>query len=138
MTETMVTDEDQPAELRNTMADTLITDGYIDSPDVEGAFRKVPREDFAPGDFPLNTVYNTREVLRGRRDATGTVLSSVSAPWLQARMIAQAGIQPGVSVLEIGSGGYNAALLAEITGTAGRVVSVDVGNRWTSQLRVAL
>lgn len=126
MAETAVTDEDQSADLRNAMTSTLIADGYIDSPDVESAFRKVPREAFAPGDFPLNTVYDTREVLRGRRDATGTVLSSVSAPWMQARMIAQAGIQPGMSVLEIGSGGYNAALLAEITGTAGRVVSVDI------------
>jgi len=31
-----------------------------------------------------------------------------------------------MTVLEIGSGGYNAALLAEITGTAGNVVSVDI------------
>lgn len=94
MTETTITDEGQPAELRNAMTNTLITDGYIDSPDVEAAFRKVPREAFAPGDFPLKTVYDTREVLRGRRDATGTVLSSVSAPWMQARMIVSE-VHPG-------------------------------------------
>jgi protein-L-isoaspartate(D-aspartate) O-methyltransferase len=29
-------------------------------------------------------------------------------------------------VLEIGSGGYNAALLAEVVGPGGRVVSVDI------------
>jgi protein-L-isoaspartate(D-aspartate) O-methyltransferase len=39
-------------------------------------------------------------------------------------MIAQAGIGPGMRVMEIGSGGYNAALLAEVTGE--HVVTVDI------------
>jgi protein-L-isoaspartate O-methyltransferase len=41
-------------------------------------------------------------------------------------MIAQARIRPGMSVIEVGSSGYNAALLAEITGPSGRVVSVGI------------
>jgi protein-L-isoaspartate(D-aspartate) O-methyltransferase len=44
-------------------------------------------------------------------------------------MIRQADVQPGMRILEVGSGGYNAALLAEITGADGRVVSIDVGHR---------
>jgi protein-L-isoaspartate(D-aspartate) O-methyltransferase len=36
-------------------------------------------------------------------------VSSVSAPWLQAMMIGQAGVVAGMRVMEIGSGGYNAA-----------------------------
>jgi protein-L-isoaspartate(D-aspartate) O-methyltransferase len=34
-----------------------------------------------------------------------------------------------MKVLEIGSGGCNAALLAEVVGEKGRVVSIDVGHR---------
>jgi protein-L-isoaspartate(D-aspartate) O-methyltransferase len=41
-------------------------------------------------------------------------------------MIEQSELGPGMSVLEIGSGGCNAALLAEVVGPAGHVVSVDV------------
>src|SRR2546429_552352 len=73
-----------------------------------------------------------------KKDEHGADLSSVSAPWLQARMIAQAGIEPGMSVLEVGSGGYNAALLAEVTGKEGRVVSIDIDPDVTGRATAAL
>jgi len=41
-------------------------------------------------------------------------------------MLEQAELEPGMRVLEIGSGGYNAALIAEIVGPAGEVTSVDI------------
>ena len=41
-------------------------------------------------------------------------------------MIRQAAVQPGLRVLEIGSGGYNAALLREVVGDNGQVVTVDI------------
>ena len=41
-------------------------------------------------------------------------------------MIRQAAVQPGMRVLEIGSGGYNAALLREVVGDDGQVVTVDI------------
>lgn len=114
------------AELRGAMTDKLIADGLINSPVTEAAFRAVPRELFAHEAIPLERVYAERRALRDKPDAGGPILSVMSAPWLQACMIAQAGVEPGMSVLEIGSGGYNAALLAEITGPSGRVVSVDI------------
>lgn len=43
-------------------------------------------------------------------------ISSISAPWLQVVMLEQAGLRGGLRILEIGSGGYNAALLAELVG----------------------
>jgi len=43
-----------------------------------------------------------------KRDEHGIALSSVSAPCLQAMMLEQAQLTPGMRVLEIGSGGYNA------------------------------
>jgi hypothetical protein len=114
------------AELRGAMTDKLIADGWITSAIAETAFRAVPRELFAHDSIPLETVHNADTALRGKRGTDGTLLSVVSAPRVQARMIAQARIRPGMSVIEVGSGGYNAALLAEITGPSGRVVSVDI------------
>jgi protein-L-isoaspartate(D-aspartate) O-methyltransferase len=43
-------------------------------------------------------------------------------------MIGQAGVRPGMRVMEVGSGGYNAALLREIVGDGGQVTTVDVGH----------
>jgi protein-L-isoaspartate(D-aspartate) O-methyltransferase len=114
------------ANLRGAMTDMLKAGGWITTAIAETAFRAVPRELFAHDSIPLETVYNPDTALRGKRGTDGALLSVVSAPRLQARMIAQARIRPGMSVLEVGSGGYNAALLAEITGPAGRVVSVDI------------
>ncbi|MFC5904498.1 methyltransferase domain-containing protein [Streptomyces zhihengii] len=47
-------------------------------------------------------------------------------PWLQADMLEAARIQPGHRVLEIGSGGYNAALIAELVGPTGHVTTLDI------------
>ncbi|MCK9904179.1 methyltransferase, FxLD system [Frankia sp. Cpl3] len=65
-------------------------------------------------------------------------LSTVSAPWLQARMIAQAGIAPGMRVLEVGSGGYNAGLLAHVVGATGQVVTVDIDPEITARATAGL
>lgn len=58
--------------------------------------------------------------------------------WLQAYMIQAAQVGPGSRVLEIGSGGYNAALLAEVVGPAGTVVSVDIDAQVVANARTAL
>ncbi|MGW0877820.1 methyltransferase domain-containing protein [Streptomyces sp. NPDC002740] len=56
----------------------------------------------------------------------GRVTSSISAPWLQADILEAARMRPGHRVLEIGSGGYNAALMAELVGPAGHVTTLDI------------
>jgi protein-L-isoaspartate(D-aspartate) O-methyltransferase len=60
-------------------------------------------------------------------------VSSVSASWLIAEMLGQAadaaGGLRGRRVLEIGSGGYNAALLRELVGQSGAVTTVDIDPR---------
>ena len=68
--------------------------------------------------------------------ADGVNLSSVSGPWLQAKMIAQAGIEPGMRVMEIGSAGYNAALLSEVARE--HVVTVDIDPDITARASAAL
>ncbi len=63
-----------------------------------------------------------------KRGAAGRAVSVMSAAPLQAVMLEQAGIEPGMRVLEVGSGGYNAALIQEIVGSSGQVTTV-VGHR---------
>lgn len=125
MTGTTVVGNGEAQRLRDAMTDKLVKNGWITSAAIETAFRTVPRHAFAPPDSSLEAAY-ADDVIRTKFDASGTCISSVSAPWLQARMIRQAGVQPGMRVLEVGSGGYNAALLSEITGPGGRVVSIDI------------
>lgn len=95
---------------------------------MERAFRAVPRHLFVAEGTPLDVSYNVDNSVAIKRGSDGVIISSSSAAYIQARMIEQAGLGPGMSVLEIGSGGFNAALLAEIVGPGGRVVSVDIGS----------
>jgi protein-L-isoaspartate(D-aspartate) O-methyltransferase len=53
-------------------------------------------------------------------------------------MLEQARIGPGSRVLEIGSGGYNAALIAEIVGANGSVTSVDIDADAVDRARTGL
>ncbi|MEV0589437.1 methyltransferase, FxLD system [Nonomuraea sp. NPDC050310] len=117
--------QDSADMLRARMVAALVERGQIVSPRVRAAFEKVPRERFAP-EAPLAAVYAAHEVVITKRGPDGRATSSISAPWLQAQMIEAARLAPGASVLEIGSGGYNAALLAEVVGSEGLVVSVDI------------
>ncbi|WP_045876708.1 methyltransferase, FxLD system [Pseudofrankia sp. DC12] len=124
MTDSAGTDE-QAARLRNKVVDDLVADGTIVSPTVEAAMRRVPREVFAP-EAELSAVYHPWNGLVTKRDPGGRSLSSLSAPHAQAHMLEEARIEPGMTVLEVGSGGMNAAYLAEVVGRAGRVVTVDI------------
>lgn len=116
---------DRAAQLRQAVVDELIAEGTIVSTGIEAAMRKVRREIFAPG-ADLDEVYHVYNGVVTKRDHAGNSMSSVSAPHLQAHMLEQAEITAGMHVLEIGSGGYNAALLAELVGPAGDVTTVDI------------
>src|SRR5262245_57191173 len=131
-------DSDRALEFRHAMADKLRDAGMITLPAVEQAFRTVPRHLFVPDGTPLEVAYNTDDSVTIKTDEGGGVISSTSAPFIQARMIEQAGLGPGMRVLEIGSGGYNAALLAEIVGPDGWVVSVDIDPDVTGRARALL
>lgn len=131
----------QARQLREEMTDSLMVDGWITRDIVEDAFRAVPREKFCPPGTPLADCYPGDKAVITKKDANGRNISSVSAPWLQAKMIDQAGVESGMRVLEIGSGGCNAAILSEVVGRSGLVVSVDIdveiSTRATAALRAA-
>jgi protein-L-isoaspartate(D-aspartate) O-methyltransferase len=111
-------------ELRARLVDDLVTAGSITTKEVEAAFRAVPRHLFTP-EASLEEAY-ADDIVRTKRDANGMTVSSVSAPWLQAAMLEQAEIGSGMRVLEVGSGGFNAALIAELVGPTGEVTTVDI------------
>ncbi|MER8262297.1 methyltransferase, FxLD system [Streptomyces albidoflavus] len=124
MTNTAV-EPDEATRLRNKVVDELRAGGDISSSEIEAVMRKVPRHAFIP-DTPLVKAYDTYAAVITKTDEHGVQLSSVSAPQIQAMMLEQAQVKPGMRVLEIGSGGLNAAYLAELVGEHGEVVTVDI------------
>jgi protein-L-isoaspartate(D-aspartate) O-methyltransferase len=64
--------------------------------------------------------------------------STVSAAHIQAVQLEQADVRPGMRVLEIGSGGYNAALLATMVGQTGEVTTIDIDPEIIDRARACL
>src|SRR5262249_58044201 len=97
----------------------------ITSDRVATAFAAIPRHVFA-ADEPLEAVYDANTALVAKRGVDGAALSALSAAHIQAVMLEQAEIEPGMRVLEVGSGGCNAALIAERVGAGGSAGPVDI------------
>lgn len=115
--------------LRRRMVDELEERGAIRSPAMREAFLRVPRELFVPvtalREGP-EAVYRN-EVIVTKVDAHGRPVSSSSQPQLMAAMLERLELRPGLHVLELGTGtGYNAALLTELVGPSGRVVTIEI------------
>ncbi|XKK40922.1 methyltransferase domain-containing protein [Nocardiopsis sp. ARC36] len=76
-------------------------------------------------------VYDSDAVVTQANDGgsgmVNTPTSSSSAPQLMADMIAAARIEPGMRVLEVGTGtGWNAAVLSSLVGPTGSVTSLEI------------
>lgn len=101
---------------------------------VAEAMLAVPRHLFVPGVKPEDAYRD--EPIVTKLDAGGRPISSSSQPAIMATMLDQLDVRPGHRVLEIGAGtGYNAALLAHLTGPDGRVVSLDIDEDTVAQAR---
>jgi protein-L-isoaspartate(D-aspartate) O-methyltransferase len=123
--------------LRQSMVARLRDEGLITTDGVAAAMNTVPRHDFAPGE-PLEKVYQTDTTLVPKVDAQGRQTSVVSASHIQAIQLEQADVRPGMNVLEIGSSGYNAALIAEMVGPSGSVTTVDIDAAVIERARAGL
>jgi protein-L-isoaspartate(D-aspartate) O-methyltransferase len=78
-----------------------------------------------PSEEVLRVIYSDQAL--GTRFRDGLPSSSSSQSSVVADMLEALELEPGMRVLEIGTGtGYNAALLAEIVGNRGSVVTVDI------------
>jgi protein-L-isoaspartate(D-aspartate) O-methyltransferase len=127
-----------PTQLRNSMADQLRGwDGEALPLSVDGALRAVPREAFLPA-TPLAEAYGDSPVVT-HHDKDGVATSSASAPGIVAAMLAQLDVRQGQRILEIGAGtGYNAALLAHLTGPAGQVTTIELDPGIAAEAQAAL
>ncbi len=128
---------DQADELRASMVQTLREQDAIRSEPVAAAVAAVPRHLFAPGES-LAKAYAPHDTVKVKQDEYGRNLSVMSAAHLQAVMLEQAAIEPGMRVLEVGSGGYNAALIQELVGPNGHVTTIDIDPDVTGRARSCL
>lgn len=134
-------------QARRAYVDEIRLDGGAKNPDVRRAFATVPREHFyGPGPWrfalrsmeaALNTAYLITDdadpcsIYRNASiplDESRQLLSG--HPGLVARYLDHLAVQPGEHMLHLGSGtGYYTALLAELVGSAGRVVATEAEAR---------
>ncbi|MGF6266907.1 SAM-dependent methyltransferase [Paraburkholderia youngii] len=102
-------------EARAWMVERQIVQRGVRDDFVIEAMRRVPREAFVPPDLRDFAYDDTPLPIGGEQ--------SISQPYIVAKMLAAAELQPGDRVLDIGTGsGYAAAIAAEI---AGRVDSIE-------------
>jgi protein-L-isoaspartate(D-aspartate) O-methyltransferase len=126
-----------PEMLRVSMVDHIKKNGHARTSPVEEATRTVPRHRFVP-DVTVEDTYADIAVIT-KRDADGAALSCASVPTIVAMMLDQLDVRPGHRILEIGAGtGYNAALLAQLTGPSGQVTTIDIDTEVSTQARHAL
>jgi protein-L-isoaspartate(D-aspartate) O-methyltransferase len=104
--------------------------------EVEAVMRTVPRHVFLPG-LSLEESY-AQAAPPMKQDDRGVITSSVTAPKIMAMMLDQLRVESGHRVLEIGSGGYNAAMLRELVGPDGEVTTVDIDQDVIDRARTGL
>jgi len=93
--------------------------------DLRVAYHLVEYDRQRPTPEALSEIYSDHAIITQTDGFAPT--SSTSQPLLVARMLELLDLEPGMRVLEIGTGtGYNAALLAEIVGSKGTICTVDV------------
>ncbi len=122
--------------LRARLVERLRARGDVRTAAVAAAFARVPRHAFVRT-VSAEEAYADRSIAIKLDD--GVPLSSSSQPAIMAEMLEMLQLRAGDRVLEIGAGsGYNAALLAEITGPSGFVATVDIEPDLVSDARVRL
>jgi protein-L-isoaspartate(D-aspartate) O-methyltransferase len=115
----------------------LRANGRALSKRVQDAFASVPRHLFVPEVGEANAYRDEAFVLKCGPD--GVPVSSSSQPAMMAIMLEQLELGPGHRVLEIGTGsGYNAAVMAMVTGPDGSVTSIDIDAELVTRARASL
>jgi len=104
---------------KNILIEELISEGYLKTPRIIEAFRKIDRKDFVLPEFE-NSAYANVPLPIGENQ-------TISQPLTVAFMFELLQPQRGDKALDIGSGsGWTSALLAEIAGKRGKVFSLEV------------
>ncbi len=135
---TLMAEEADGESMNDALVHSLVAAGTIHSPQVEEAFRRVPRHHFLP-ETNWGQVYRDDVVATHFADGTEVSISSSSQPTIIALMLEQLQVAPGMRVLEVGAGtGYNAALLAQLAGGGDHVWAVDVDEPFCAEARAHL
>ena len=101
------------------LIDSLIGESWIKTPRIIEAFEKIKREDFLPGE--MKDLAELNEALPIGFSQT------ISQPLVVAFMLELLQPRPGDKILDVGSGsGWTSALLAEIVGSKGKVIAIEV------------
>lgn len=101
------------------LVDSLIQDGWLKTPEIINAFRKIKRIDFLP-----KGMENLAELNEALPIDCG---QTISQPLVVAFMLELLEPKKGEKILDIGSGsGWTTALLAEIVGSKGKVIAIEV------------
>ena len=102
-----------------TLIDNLIQQGWLKTPRIINAFKKIKREDFLPEDMK-----NLAELNEALPIGFG---QTISQPLVVAFMLEQLNPQPGNKILDVGScSGWTSALLSEIVGPKGKVMAIEI------------
>ena len=101
------------------LIDSLIEEGWLKTPRIIEAFKKIKRVDFLPKE--IKDLAELNEALSIGYGQT------ISQPLVVAFMLEQLKPKEGDKILDIGSGsGWTSALLAEIIGSKGKVIAIDI------------
>ena len=101
------------------LIDSLIQRGYLKTPRIIEAFKKIKREDFLPsGSEDLAEIDEAMPIGFGQ---------TISQPLVVAFMLELLQPEPGDKILDVGSGfGWTTGLLSEIVGEKGKVIAVEL------------
>ena len=101
------------------LIDNLIKEGWLKTPEIISAFRQIKRADFMPENMKdLAEVDEAMPIGQGQ---------TISQPKVVAFMLELLEPKAGEKILDVGSGsGWTSALLSEIVGDKGRVVSLEL------------
>lgn len=101
------------------LIESLIKEGWLKSPKIIDAFKKIKRIDFLPEDLRDSAELNTALPIGFGQ--------TISQPLVVAFMIEQLNSKKGDKVLDIGSGsGWTTALLSHIVGLKGKVIAIEL------------
>jgi len=103
----------------DSLIDQFIKLGYLKTPEIINAFRKIDRKDFMLDDFKEEATENYPLPIGFGQ--------TISQPMTVALMLENLQPQKGDKILDIGSGsGWTTALLAEIVGEQGKVFGMEL------------
>ncbi len=101
------------------LVDNLIKEGWLKTPGIIDAFRKIKREDFLPED--------KKELAELNEALPIGYQQTISQPLVVAFMLELLAPKRGEKILDIGSGsGWTTALLSYIVGKEGKVIGMEV------------